>query len=246
MDATAQTADQQYCRVLAVDWGALERRAGLHSPDGQRLFRESGFEPMRAAEAFDALGRLLAGSEPQTIVARIDWNVLKPLLEAGGPRSFLSRVAPDPRAVKSQDEKAKTVSGPSLIDRLMQSPAAARKDLLTKFVRTEAAAVLGVRTPDLVDPARSLFNIGMDSLMAIDLKSRLERAVAVTLPSALAFNYPTVNDLVKFLDTIVSELAPVTDNDLQDVNDLLNRLPDMPIAEVDSLLAKMLAEEQPA
>ena len=74
----------------------------------------------------------------------------------GGPRSFLSRVAPDPRAVKSQDEKAKTVSGPSLIDRLMQSPAAARKDLLTKFVRTEAAAVLGVRTPDLVDPAQLL------------------------------------------------------------------------------------------
>ena len=48
---------------------------------------------MRAAEAFDALGRLLAGSEPQTIVARIDWNVLKPLLEAGRPRPFLSRVA---------------------------------------------------------------------------------------------------------------------------------------------------------
>ena len=182
----------------------------------------------------------MAGSEPQTIVARIDWNLLKPLLEAGRPRSLLSRVAPRPRVVKSGDEKAPIASEPNLIERLVQSSAATRKDVLTEFVRTEAAVVLGLRTPDLVDPARSLFNIGMDSLMAIELKSRLERAVATTLPSALAFNYPTVNDLVKFLDTIVPERAPVADDNLQDVNDLLNRLPDMPIAEVDSLLAKIV------
>ena len=49
LDATAQTADQNDCRVLTVDWGAWERRSGLSSPDGQRLFRESGFEPMRGA-----------------------------------------------------------------------------------------------------------------------------------------------------------------------------------------------------
>ena len=36
--------------------------------------------------------------------------------------------------------------------------------------------------------------------MAIELRSRLERVVAATLPSALAFNYPTVTALAAFLD----------------------------------------------
>ncbi len=201
---------------------------------------------MRAVEAFDALGRLLAGSEPQTIVARIDWNVLKPLLEAGGPRPFLGRVARHPRSVKPGREGADRFRAEPASNGWYKVPFTARKDVLTEFVRTEAAAVLGVRTPDLVDPARNLFTMGMDSLMAIELKGRLERAVSGMLPAALAFNYPTVNDLVKFLDTIVPNLATFTDSDLEDVNEIFSRLPDMSIAEVDSLLAKMLAEDQQA
>jgi microcystin synthetase protein McyG len=247
LDATAQTADQQRTRVLSINWGAWENRAGGTAAANQRLFlRESGFEPLSSNEALGALGQLLAGSEPQTIVARIDWNLLKPLLEAGRPRPLLSLVAPGPHVMKSGDEKAPIAPGSNLIERLVHSSAATRKDVLTEFVRTEAAVALGLRTPDLVDPARSLFNIGMDSLMAIELKSRLERGVAATLPSALAFNYPTVNDLVKFLDKIVPERAPVTDDNLQDVKDILNRLPNMPITEVDSLLAKLLMEENQA
>ena len=245
LDATAQISDQTKCRVLTVDWGAWERRAELKSSESQRFFRESGFEPMPARDAFDALGRLLAGPDPQTIVARIDWNVVKPRLEAGRPRPFLSMVVPQSTKTRSQEKQAYVTPAPDLFERLANGSSASRKDVLAEFVRTEVAAVLGLRTPDLVDPSRSLFNIGMDSLMAIELKTRLERAVAAPLPSALAFNYPTVNDLVKFLDTIVPEAVPVAD-DLQDVNDLLSRLPDMPIAEVNSLLAKMLGEERQA
>jgi len=246
LDTTAQISDQTKCRVLTIDWGAWERRAELKSAESQRFFRESGFEPMPAREAFDALGRLLGGPEPQTIVARIDWNVVKPRLEAGRSRPFLSTVVPQSAQTRSQDKQAYDTPGPSLLERLANGSPASRKDLLAEFVRTEVAAVLGLRTPDLVDPSRSLFNIGMDSLMAIELKTRLERAVAAPLPSALAFNYPTVTDLVRFLDSIVPEAVPITDDDLQDVNGLLSRLPDMPIAEVDLLLAKMLGEERQA
>ena len=114
--------------------------------------------------------------------------------------------------------------------------------MLAEFVRGEAAVVLGLRTPDLVDPARSLFNIGMDSLMAIELKSRLERAVAAPLPSALAFNYPSVNALVDFLDTTIVGFTPARAVELEDADEILSRLPDMSAAEVDSLLAKVLAE----
>ena len=109
-------------------------------------------------------------------------------------------------------------------------------------MRTEAAVVLGLRAPDLVDPARSLFNIGMDSLMAIELKSRLERAVAATLPSALAFNYPSVNALVDFLDTTIVGFTPARAVELEDADEVA--APDMSAAEVNSLLAKVLAEEE--
>ena len=86
-------------------------------------------------------------------------------------------------------------------------------------MRGEAAVVLGLRTPDLVDPARSLFNIGMDSLMAIELKSRLERAVAAPLPSALALTIRALT-LGDFLDTTIVGFTPARAVELEDADEI--------------------------
>ena len=41
--------------------------------------------------------------------------------------------------------------------------------------------------------------MGMDSLMAVDLKSRLEKTLGCELPSTLTFNYPTIDAIAGFL-----------------------------------------------
>ncbi len=52
-----------------------------------------------------------------------------------------------------------------------------------------------------VDAERGFFDMGLDSLMALDLRTRLEAGVGRSLPSTLAFNYPTAVALAAFLDT---------------------------------------------
>jgi hypothetical protein len=46
---------------------------------------------------------------------------------------------------------------------------------------------------------QALFDMGMDSLMAVELKGRLERSLGVPLPSTLTFNYPTIEALASYL-----------------------------------------------
>jgi hypothetical protein len=41
--------------------------------------------------------------------------------------------------------------------------------------------------------------MGMDSLMAVELKSLLEKDTALPLPSTLTFNYPTIGELAGYL-----------------------------------------------
>jgi acyl carrier protein len=53
-----------------------------------------------------------------------------------------------------------------------------------------------------------LFDLGMDSLMAVELKRRLERGVGQALPSTLTFNYPNVGALAGFLDSVLHTVAP--------------------------------------
>jgi SAM-dependent methyltransferase/NADP-dependent 3-hydroxy acid dehydrogenase YdfG/acyl carrier protein len=96
-------------------------------------------------------------------------------------------------------------SGPTLLERLTQAPATQRRELLIDFVRAEAAAVLGTGSEADVAQDVGLFEMGMDSLMSVELRRRLERGAARKLPSTLTFNYPNVGALAGFLER---ELAP--------------------------------------
>ncbi|MEO8152055.1 MAG: type I polyketide synthase [Rhizobacter sp.] len=205
LDAFAHTMNPAR-RVLSVNWGTWEVMR-LASADNQRSYREGGLQPMNAGHALEALGRLLAGTQPQATVADVDWSVLKPLHEARRARPFLSHLGAVQRAVQ---ETPRAEAGPSLKDRLDAVPAAMRHDLLVEFVQHEVATVLGLVSASAVPIATGLFDLGMDSLMAVELKRRLERGAARPMPSTLTFNYPNVGALAKFLATQLVVAAPET------------------------------------
>ena len=67
-------------------------------------------------------------------------------------------------------------------------------------------AVGGVlRLPaDQIDRHRPFGSLGLDSLMALELRNRLERALQRPLSATLAWNYPTVDALAGYLDALVA------------------------------------------
>ena len=91
------------------------------------------------------------------------------------------------------------------MQRLQSHPAAARRDVLIDFVQAQAAAVLALPDHDAIALNTGLFDLGMDSLMAVELKRRLERGVGKPLPSTLTFNYPNVGALAAFLDSQLTD-----------------------------------------
>jgi acyl carrier protein len=79
-----------------------------------------------------------------------------------------------------------------------------RLDVVLAAIRAEAAAVLAVDVAE-IDPGVGLFEMGMDSLMSVELKRRLEAVAKKPLPATLTFNYPSANALAGYL---LGELAP--------------------------------------
>jgi acyl transferase domain-containing protein/acyl carrier protein len=197
LDALAHAARTEGRPVVSVNWGTWE--VMRHASEAERrMFAEAGLRPMTAADALDRLGRVLADGIPQAAIAAVDWRALRAVYEARRRRPLFAEIGAEPPA-RSLPRGAAT----PLRDRLESVPPADRQDVLIEFVAAEVARILGADDPATIDPARGLFEMGMDSLMSVELKARLERAAGLPLPSTLTFNYPNVNALARYLATEV-------------------------------------------
>jgi acyl transferase domain-containing protein/acyl carrier protein len=87
----------------------------------------------------------------------------------------------------------------SFISLLDHTPAEERRERLARHIRERIVAVVG-RDPFPADePAPSFFELGLDSLMSLDLRNRLQADLDRALPSTIAFEYPTVDELADYL-----------------------------------------------
>jgi acyl carrier protein len=128
---------------------------------------------------------------PLVVDGPLDATPLGRLLSSAAPPAAATRPAPAAR--------------PSLRGRLDAAPPAERASLLLELVRTEVATVLKLPDPGVLREDRPLEELGIDSLMAMDIRRRLERRLTTQLPATLVFDHPTCRLLVQYLLTSWSD-----------------------------------------
>src|SRR5262245_42020051 len=74
------------------------------------------------------------------------------------------------------------------------------------YLRAQVTKVLGMGSPEQIEPRQRLFDLGIDSLMALQLKNRLEPSLGCSLSQTLLFDYPTIEALTDYL---VQEVIPI-------------------------------------
>ncbi|WP_394849576.1 SDR family NAD(P)-dependent oxidoreductase [Pendulispora brunnea] len=203
LDALARHRTVRGLAGLAIDWGYWEQKSGmtahLGEADLQRMAR-GGLRPLASEEGLASFDAALAGHGDTLVVARFDVAALTKQADSLHPMlRGLVRVR-SPRAVAANTS---VVSTSSMAQRLQTlSPEDQERDLLD-LVRREVATVLGIASADVLEPHRPLQRLGLDSLMAVELRNRLSAATGLQLRVTLLFDHPTCAALARFL---VSEL----------------------------------------
>ncbi|KVM47426.1 non-ribosomal peptide synthetase [Burkholderia ubonensis] len=184
LDALAHHRRHLGLPASSVNWGPWAQ-GGMTFPEAEALLRRVGIRSLAADRALDVLDHLPA--VPQVAVVDVDLALFQGSYEARGPKPFLDRVRVD----------ATPPSAPAMPALSDKSPRE-RKRLLADAIDRAVAQVLGFgsATPDR---DRGFFEMGMDSLMAVDLRAHLEKALGAPLSVALLFDHPTVNALADFL-----------------------------------------------
>lgn len=182
--------------ALSINWGTWDEMR-VASEDEQRNVASLGLEQMPSAEALGVLGDLLGRDDvTQVAVAAVDWDTLKAAYESRRARPMLSLVEPRRRATAPHPSTTQPAELLRLLDGVVGPD---RYDRVVGYLRDEVARSLAISSPDGIDTGQGLFEMGMDSLMSVELKGRISAAVGVNLPSTLTFNYPTIDALADYL-----------------------------------------------
>jgi acyl transferase domain-containing protein/NADPH:quinone reductase-like Zn-dependent oxidoreductase/acyl carrier protein len=242
LDALAQRRRAQGLPALSVAWGAwaqggmaTQLAAGGHDP-----WRERGLLPIEPEHGFERLEQLLRDGAVHAAVLPIDWQRFIATLPAGVDAAFFDDVVPRaaaPAAAATEPAPANSTA----LSRLQAVPSGQRAAALAAHLSERALHVLGLDTGTPVDPKTPLKDLGLDSLMAVELRNALTRSIGRPLSATLLFDYPTVAALTTHLMRLLGleEPAPV----IADAHDTkADALHDLSDEEAEALLLQELGD----
>ncbi|MCE9672544.1 SDR family NAD(P)-dependent oxidoreductase [Myxococcus stipitatus] len=199
---------------LSLDWGAWAEVGAAADPQLQRRMEMLGFGVIPPEDGLSLLERSLSLAG-QLGILPVDWEVLgrrgrSPLYE-----DFVRQATPS--------------SGETLRVKLDRLPPADRRTALRAHVGALVNGVLGRAVMEALDPDQGFFDLGMDSLMSVELRNVLQRDLGVSLPATIAFDNPTVNALTEHLasevlglrEEVAAPSAPRLEEDDRELDALL-------------------------
>ncbi len=198
---------RQHCGLstLSVNWGPWAE-GGMATLEAQAWLTERGVKPLSSPHALAALEHLISAGYVQAALAQMDWKRFKALYEARRPRPLLEQID-----VQKKETAMQPAEKSSILDRLEKTPIAERRTAFIAHLQGEVAKVLEFEPSRVPDVQQGFFDMGMDSLTAMELKDRLETSMAVSLPTTLAFDYTTIQTLATYLMSEVLTLATQID-----------------------------------
>ena len=185
----------------AIAWGAWSE-IGEAAEQRERIDRRRSalggrwFTPEQGIRAFD---RLVRQDATTSVVMAMDWAVFQEAVEERPP------LLEEMLSAATEAAAASSAAPQDVLTQVRESHAAERENVLVSFLQGEVQAVL--RLPSAPAPTVGFFDLGMDSLMAVELRNRLNRALAgsYTAPNTLVFDYPDIASLAAHLDGELGE-----------------------------------------
>ena len=186
--------------ATCVGWGPIGDTGYLAQNKDvmDALVSRMGGHPLKAGDALALLEQLLVTGASNLAVLDLAWGVMaRSLSSAGSPKFAELAVLAGDAATGTDDAE----------DLRHQLEGLDLKDLhlaVTDILRRELGEILRL-TPDKIDVGRSVYDMGMDSLMGAELITALQAKLGVTLSVMALSEGPT---LARLTERIVHELRP--------------------------------------
>jgi acyl carrier protein len=192
LDSLAHRQRARGIPAISIDWGTWGE-TGLAAASENRGARmaSQGLHPLTSKEGAALLMRILDEAPVQVAAMRLDadqWCAFFPAAARSGLFANLMR-QPANQALAGGDFAASLrLAGEQL------------QAALIEWLRQQVATVLRLDS-ERVPQDKALRSLGLDSLMALELRNRLERNLRLKLSATLVWNYPTITAIAAHVES---------------------------------------------
>ncbi len=207
MDMLAHDRQTRGLPALSINWGIWSVIGSAAERKADEWMHSQGVGTIRPEDGLEMLDALFAQEKAQIAVLPINWSTY--LSQFKAPPMWLSLLAEESRR---KGKRSSTTSTPTkkptakvetqeFQQRLANVPPNQQRQFLLEHVHAQVVKAIGLEAGQEIDPRQALNELGLDSLMAVELRNMLSNSLKLerNLPATLVFDYPTINALTDYL-----------------------------------------------
>jgi acyl carrier protein len=225
VDALMHDRQARGLPALSINWGPWSEVGMAARLEGKQRLRLSrhGVVALPPKDAFRSLDRLWSDALAQVGIMDVNWpeflrqfpqaldlplfEELRTFSRGQDETEAAVELPADGALAESSPPPAQAAPQAGWIQKLEQTPVSRRRAVLTSLLREEIGRLLESEADDHIAPRQRLFDLGMDSLMAVELRNRLASALGCSFPTTLLFDYPTLEALVDHVSAVIPGMA---------------------------------------
>jgi len=200
LDALADYRRQLRLPALSVQWGPWNS-AGM-ATNLKADLQSMGMGRIDPADGVEALDRLLGKEEGVAAVLRmVSWQKFVSRRSEGTAALFTRLVETNQERKRQQTRKdfQQKPQSEQFSALLHRAAAADRRGMLGEHLRQQALKILSLPSQTRIDEDEALHDLGLDSLMAVELRNALVATLERPLSPTVVLDYPTLRTLTGFL-----------------------------------------------
>ncbi len=217
--------------ALSVNWGPWADVGHAATPYGHAAHARlagMGIGAIPPELGLAALDRLMSQNSPQSAVIRINWSRFAEADPAAAQSPQLSELIRRSTTSLTASPEHST----EITDKLRALPESDRVSFLMSYLSDLVGRVLRLTEATPIAPRQGLFDLGLDSIMALELKTKLEAGLGRPFRATLLFTHPTLESLTDHLlrevifvrepepEFIAEAVEPATESPLDEEEDL--------------------------
>ncbi|MFD0660993.1 beta-ketoacyl reductase [Thermocatellispora tengchongensis] len=186
--------------AVALAWGPSSGGSSGPASEPPPDTRPAAVGDLSEDDALALLDLVLEREEDFLVPARLNLGRLRAPAEPGTgrePAPVWRSLAGSVAAAEPEDDHAEVTE--ALRRQLAELSPEDQERTLLGLVRAHVAAVLGQGSPEAIEPRRAFSDLGFDSMIAVELRNRLNAATGLKLPATVVFDYPTTAAVAEYL-----------------------------------------------